>query len=273
MRKLASIGLGWAACIALPSGAAAQPVGQPRLPSGKWVVEYADSQCVLSRDYGEGEDRITFAIRFLPLAQRVGLALLMPDREKGAIYEGKVKLVLPPEGRVIESEYHSALSAGGTGRRVVRFAVRPDALKAVASAKAISIDLERQAPTILQADAMEAALKANDLCEIDLLKRWGVDPAVRTLIPRDVGGIWMRNEDYPSLAIRRRLRGNTTILWKVDQHGRIGECRTVQSSGHIILDRTACDAVTKRGRYLPALNGDGVPTAAWVSHIVRWVVP
>lgn len=273
MRRIASIALGWAAFAALPIGAAAQPTDLPRSPSSKWVVEYADSECVLSRDYGEGSDRLTFAIRILPLSPGVTLALLMPDRDKGKVREGKAKAVLS-SGETIDSDYRSASSAGGAKTRVVRFGTTQAEIKALSSTKTLSIALDQENPIVLQMGGLGAGLKAIDLCEIDLLKSWGIDPAVRGLVPEMIGdGRWFSHKDYPSEAIRRRLRGNTTILWKVDLEGRVVECRTVQSSGHAVLDQAACDGLMKRGRYHPARNGDGQPTIAWMAHIVRWLIP
>ena len=56
--------------------------------TNKWQVEYAANMCVLSRDYGAGADKVTLALRTLPMSENSEVVLLTqgkgPDTDKGA---------------------------------------------------------------------------------------------------------------------------------------------------------------------------------------------
>lgn len=60
---------------------------------------------------------------------------------------------------------------------------------------------------------------------------------------------WVTADDYPATALRDNEQGTVTIRWVVDANGRVGDCTTAISSGHVSLDRAACDAIRRRGRF------------------------
>lgn len=73
--------------------------------------------------------------------------------------------------------------------------------------------------------------------------------------PRD----WITNDDFPADARNAEASGTTTIRWDIGTTGRVENCTIVASSGNSSLDRAACSALTRRGRYSPALDSSGAP--------------
>jgi protein TonB len=56
----------------------------------------------------------------------------------------------------------------------------------------------------------------------------------------------------------------------VDARGKVTGCAVVVSSGSTSLDNVTCQAAIQRGRYHPAIGGDGRPMAASRIENVTW---
>ena len=68
---------------------------------------------------------------------------------------------------------------------------------------------------------------------------------------------WFDLNDYPTKAFEREWQGTTNFDVIVDPQGRSTDCRIAKSSGHEILDRSACWVAMKRARFTPAIGADG----------------
>ncbi|WP_448502049.1 energy transducer TonB [Sphingomonas sp.] len=84
---------------------------------------------------------------------------------------------------------------------------------------------------------------------------------------------WVTTDDYPPSAIRAEEEGTTGISWTINTQGRVENCRVTSSSGSKALDDAACRAITRRGRYSPALDQDGNPIVSTQSRRVTWRLP
>jgi periplasmic protein TonB len=84
---------------------------------------------------------------------------------------------------------------------------------------------------------------------------------------------WVTTDDYPPASLRAEEEGSTRITWEIGTNGRVQNCRTVSSSGHPALDRAACAAITRKGRYSPALDQSGNPIVSTQSRTVTWKIP
>ncbi len=84
---------------------------------------------------------------------------------------------------------------------------------------------------------------------------------------------WITNDDYPPSALNSGDEGVTAIAWDINTQGRVENCRVTSSSGSAALDRAACSAITRRGRYSPALDQSGNPIRSSSSRRVRWQLP
>jgi periplasmic protein TonB len=84
---------------------------------------------------------------------------------------------------------------------------------------------------------------------------------------------WVTTDDYPPSAIRAEEEGTTGISWTINTQGRVENCRVTSSSGSKALDDAACRAITRRGRYSPALDQEGNPIQSTQSRRVTWRLP
>lgn len=84
---------------------------------------------------------------------------------------------------------------------------------------------------------------------------------------------WVTTNDYPLRALSRGWEGTLTYAVAVDARGRVEDCRIVSSSGHQILDDTACRMITRRARFEPAINANGSTVAGTYRGTVAWVMP
>lgn len=84
---------------------------------------------------------------------------------------------------------------------------------------------------------------------------------------------WILSDDYPMEAIRNEWQGTSAIEWTIDRRGRAVDCRVTVSSGHAVLDRAACNAITSRARYRPARNESGHRIEVREHRRVVWRLP
>lgn len=84
---------------------------------------------------------------------------------------------------------------------------------------------------------------------------------------------WVSQDDYPPRALREEREGTSAIAWDINEQGRVENCRVTSSSGSPDLDDAACRAITRRGRYQPAVDQDGNPIRSTQSRRVRWTIP
>jgi len=91
--------------------------------------------------------------------------------------------------------------------------------------------------------------------------------------PRGNPAEWVSTDDYPPSSIRAEEEGTSAIAWTINTQGRVENCRVTSSSGSSALDRAACAAITRRGRYTPAKDQAGNPIASQSSRRVVWRLP
>ena len=84
---------------------------------------------------------------------------------------------------------------------------------------------------------------------------------------------WITVDDYPPSSIRAEEEGVTAVSWIINTSGRVENCQVTESSGSSALDMATCRALTRRGRYQPALDSYGDPVASSGSRRVTWRLP
>lgn len=84
---------------------------------------------------------------------------------------------------------------------------------------------------------------------------------------------WISVDDYPPSSLRAEEEGTATVRYTVNAQGRIGGCSVTKSSGSSALDRATCAALTRRGRYSPALGTDGNPITSEHEFSYAWTLP
>lgn len=130
---------------------------------------------------------------------------------------------------------------------------------AVAAVAAVAAEEAEGAARVVRTEAMRGAT----ITRID-----SDTPAARMPIGDPAG--WILPDDYPAAALRANIEGTVSIAWTVGSDGFVTDCVTTASSGHGILDRAACDAIARRGRY-PAVEISAKPRV--FERRVVWQIP
>jgi TonB family protein len=84
---------------------------------------------------------------------------------------------------------------------------------------------------------------------------------------------WIKESDYPAIAVRNDLEGTTGVTVIVGRDGKVQSCNVAISSGIPVLDATTCALIEERALFRPALDYDGKPTEGSYSTRVVWRSP
>lgn len=97
--------------------------------------------------------------------------------------------------------------------------------------------------------------------------------AAQPLRPVDSPGNWVSDDDYPRMALRKGQQGTLAFRLDIDVTGVPTACVITQSSGHAILDTTACRLLTARARFHPARDAGGTAIPASFRSRFTWRIP
>jgi TonB family protein len=97
-----------------------------------------------------------------------------------------------------------------------------------------------------------------------------VIPILLTASLKNPGAI-ITDKDYP--ASQHSKEGTTRFDLMVGRDGRPVSCTTTVSSGHVELDKAACNAFVRRARFSPAKDGSGNPVTGRYRGSVTWKAP
>lgn len=269
----------WLVIAMLGSQAAPPPTPAILSPSGKWTVDYADSMCLLQRDYGTGSGQVTLGFRPLPLSEQ-NEVVLVTRADDGPISLprfDKASLHLGVGGPVIAGTYKYWGSSKMPALRYTQISLVDARVEDIAVADPLIIDRTKLPTVRIRPMATPAAFAALKACQDDLLKSWGIDLAERAkIVTPAVGtrpGEWIQADDYPRDSIKAGERGAVSILWTIGTDGSVSNCRVTQTSGYALLDQAACNAILRRGHYKAALDVEGKPIRSYGSRKVVWKIP
>lgn len=100
-------------------------------------------------------------------------------------------------------------------------------------------------------------------------------PTITPRAPRPANGPtgWVTNADYPGRALSRGWEGDVGYALDIGANGRVEQCRVLASSGHEVLDTTACRMIERRARFDPATDHNGARVAGSWRGTVSWTIP
>jgi len=271
----------WIAALAVPivaAPAAAQDAPAiPLQPSGKWTVTYAESLCVIGRDFGEGDQLTTVALRPGVLNTTMSVVVAQSakaGRPSSTVLKGAIEG--DSGGPGIDLYFTSRLD--DVTKRLISISADTsgDVMAMLAASKTATIKIgQRQfAIAVTVTPAVSSAFKA---CQNDLISRWGIDPAKLALVatqpvPNTSPGAWVRTSDYPKEALRQNKSGAVTIVYRVTPEGRVADCKPVWTSNVASIDEMTCRKFEERGRYAPGRDSSGQPIDSWQTARARWSV-
>lgn len=80
----------------------------------------------------------------------------------------------------------------------------------------------------------------------------------------------IRPSDYPEDALQRNEQGTVEARLHINARGFVSRCVIVSSSGSASLDSATCSILSRRARFEPALDGQGVPTTGTFQQHITW---
>ena len=244
------------------------------MPVGKWNLEFGETSCTLGRVFSVGTREASLGFRAEPPERRFSLLLAVPD----TMLADSARSIIVSAPGVVPVVVMAPLRAVPLkpGVKRVDISLEVEKLASLVSAKEISIKGAGKAINIQIGGSVEA-VTAMTKCEDDLMREWKIDPAALERIatfPKPIDLVnWVSSNDYPA-APQLALQGGTVgALIRIDETGKVQECRVIDSSADRDLDDTTCRLVLMRGHYSPAMDKDGHPVPSWDRAKFRWQIP
>jgi TonB family protein len=260
------IGRAFVLAVGLISGAVS---AEPRQPSEKWIVNFADAQCIASRNYGSDSNPLYLVLK----APATGAALQL-----GIVRKGSKSTATQADGEIIinnSSSYRTSLlefGSKGSNQRALLANIPASQLSGLRNATTIQIRARGSGITTTASRVargggggadetfavtqMQSLLRLLDNCTADLRKVWhvwteeGESPDLKEGAKANLTNIFSA-DDYPDIALFKEQMGTVVLVLLVDELGKVADCTTVETSGVAALDAQSCAIVKERARFSP----------------------
>ena len=241
-------------------------------PVGKWNVEYGEAQCVASRAFGVGENRVTLALKPSPTSAVVQINLLQPGSDmKGWQTDAELTFSDRSGVKLKQLSY-------GTQKSMIR-QINLDADLVTALAKASRIDWKTSDKNVtFETGPLGPVLSALAGCRADLREYWNISQPRHEKLKaparqdRPLVALFS-DDDYPRQALVGEQSGLASIVMLIDTQGKVAECMIDKTSGIAVLDANSCIIIRSRAKFSPAIGEDGKPARTYSMQRIRWVIP
>ena len=267
MRKLQkSLFIATAACLS------STPVSAASLaPTGPWVVDYSNDQCLLDRNYGTDAEPIILAIRRVPMDSNVAIGVLSRGgRTESTVGNAKVRFGGAPPVQaafraysVPEKNLRSLTSYVPEGAPLIAAAVQSGS---------ISMSAAGELEDTFEVPALADGLRALDACVVDLAQSWGmtVEQQKRLkVLARPLRNNYLQPEDYAGELNRNADLRPQVRLW-VGESGKPLDCVALKGTSSDKFAETTCRLLLQRASFSPALDTDGKPMKSILVYTVDW---
>ena len=269
-------------------------------PTGKWVVDYADDSCSLSRNFGEGDRKVTvFFEQFEPGdtfnvtlvgpsvdpkdRPVVGLLRFGPNEDEdevtgaAALTNGIPAIIFQGGQRLVpltDAEKSARKKAAARARPFEPppiAAAREKAASWVMLGKLLPFDL------VFQTGPMDEPLAALRQCAWDMVRSWGLDVEQQKRLaqkayPTRPSYSWFSPEDYPPEMQRGGYESIVHFRVLVDESGHPLSCHIQSSTRPKAFDDVVCKQVMKSATFHPALDAQGKPIRSYWRQTVNFVL-
>lgn len=258
--------------------------------TGKWEINYDKEACHLFAKFGDGNGEVISRMTRYQPGDSFDLTLYgRPFESRGNAFDAEIDFGLgtKPIKRTVLTGVgvnqqpifiisNTRLSGDGAiSKDGPLSAVTPEA---EARAKTLSIKWPRDKQVILETGSLAMPMKALRKCVDDLVRSWGYDPtdqAAMTRRPEPLGnpGEWATTLDYPASAMRQGNIGIVQFRLDVGADGKVAGCHVLYRTNPDEFADLTCQILSKRARFKPALDRNGMPARSfWISK-VRWMLP
>jgi TonB family protein len=258
---------------ALAFATAASAASEPRAPTGKWVVNFAQAQCIAHRDYGTEKGAPRLVLKAPPLGEVMQVAVL---REVVRTLPEEVDARIAVDDRPSVKTSLMMFTPPKSKQRVYLLNMPFAEFAAVRQAKTLSLRSGGLNETFALSQ-MESLMKVMDACVADLRRVFNIvpegsePPGLRSRARGNLAKHFSSN-DYPAVAVREGQSGRVRFALLIQEDGRVADCTIVSTSGVPSLDSQACAILMERARFEPARGSDGKPAKDSVVGSIVWRV-
>lgn len=255
--------------------AAQQPAAPNRLqPSGKWVVDYGETECVALRNYPEAGGMTTLAIRPAPNGTSYDVVIVKPSRFRGSYseqFEGSVDFGRGP----VQTYLLRSANKTNTGT-IYEFRLPAATMMQARSASSATFRGHGGLNASFALTNMARVMSGLEACTRNLQQHWNHGPAgaVGIVTPpkeqSDFRGLF-KPSDYPLAAMDGKQEGTSQLVMLVNEQGRVAGCFVAQPSGVPVIDGMGCQVLRERARFAPARDAAGKPVRSmYFTPPIRW---
>ena len=249
-----------ASCL-VSSNSPAAVADQPLIPTGKWVVDFADHQCVASRQYGTSADPITLAFKPSPVGDIMQIAIVKNSTFFSPPLESDATIQVD-EGAPFQASL-LAIDGKTTHLRSIRTNLSLANFAPMRRASSVSIRSGKLVSQRFGLSQMSELMKAMDACVADLKAYWNIDDAAKARLKSrakkgDLRSLFS-SDDYPNVALSSGEDGTVGLAMLINEKGKVADCTVTKTSGVASLDAQSCAVLVGRAQYVPAVGADGKP--------------
>jgi TonB family protein len=247
---------------------------EPRAPTGKWNVAFADAQCIAHRDYGGEAGSPRLLLKAAPLGEVMQVAVL---RDAARTSPEQVDATVAIDQRRPLKTSLTMFSPKGSKQRVYLLNMPSAEFGEVRRAKTLSVRSQGLNETFALSQ-MEPLMKVMDECVADLKRVFNIvgngaeATGLRSRAKANIAALFS-DEDYPAVAVRNDQGGRVRFALLIQEDGRVADCTIVETSGVPSLDSQACAMLKARAKFEPAQGNDGKPAKDALVGSIVWRMP
>jgi TonB family protein len=184
---------------------------------------------------------------------------------------------VPPQFRAAMEEAKSRAKSGQRPPPIdlsVRASARAARLQFAEKVSELEIQPRPGHSVVLETGSLSAPVEIFDACVRDLLKGWGIDPAVQDRITRPAWTpnlrAWFGSGDYPTDALQRGQESQVRFQLVIDATGKVTKCTAISPFDAPIFNTTVCNALKQRARFAPAELSDGTKVPSYYTDVVAF---
>ena len=269
MRNISTLAIVGLALLCAP--ASADPVAKS--PTGKWIVDFDDAQCIAMRNYGTTDSPLVLVLKQPVLGDVMQLSIVRRGTG-GRFAEQHGASISWDGGKPVRI---TAVSSADQQSRNLLLQMNLDqpTFTLVSHAKSLHLRVNDQLDASFQLSNMDDVLKVLDQCVADLDRVWNVaakgttSPQLKKPAQGSLRGL-LNPDDYPDAAANRNQSGAVHFALLIDETGKVADCTVIQTSGIAALDAQSCFLVKDRAHFTPAVGIDGRPAKDAAIETVIW---
>jgi len=242
-------------------------------PTGRWIVDYGEAQCLAQRNYGTSGDQLILGVRPAPNNETYELIVARSVRGPKFAEERKGSVDF---GRGLIKAWLLEYQPPSSDLTLYQFRISAGDMHASGAPDHVVFAINGRPSLNFALTSVPGLLKQLEACTADLQHYWNLggeqDGRIATSALGDVRKIF-RPEDYPAEATYHAQTGQTQFFLLSDEKGKVAGCYLLRASGVPSLDAMGCQVILKRATFQPARDARGAPVrSTYVTPPIVWVL-